>query len=279
MIELPEACVLSEQINKTIVGKTIKNAKANAHPHGFAWYTGDPALYSQKLAGRMITGSAAYGGHPEIWAEEMRVSFCDGVHTRYLESDEKRPDKHQLLLEFDDGSAIVCSVQMYGGIFAFEEGSKDDFYYIIAKEKPSPYTDAFDRKYFDSLRQGLKQTLSVKAFLATEQRIPGFGNGVLHDTLWNARVHPKRKLGTLTDSNMENLFSSLKSTLKDMRDGGGRDTERDLFGKPGSYQTILSSKTLAYQCRDCGGGLKREAYLGGNIYFCPTCQPYNKDLY
>ena len=138
MIELPETYVLSEQINKTLVGKTIKSATANAHPHGFSWYTDEPAEYSQKLAGRMITGSAAYGGRPEIWAEDMRISFCDGVRTRYLESGEKRPDKHQLLLEFDDGSAVVCSVQMYGGIFAFEEGSKDDHYYMSQRKSPRP---------------------------------------------------------------------------------------------------------------------------------------------
>ena len=71
---------------------------------------------------------------------------------------------------------------------------------------------------------------------------------------------------------MEVLFGSVKSTLKEMRDCGGRDTERDLFGKPGGYPTVLSSKTLALPCPVCGGGLKREAYLGGNIYFCPMCQ-------
>ena len=273
MIELPETYLLAGQLNDACKGKTIVSAAANHHPHGFAWYTGDPALYHQKLAGKKITGSAAYGGRPEIWAEEMRISFCDGVRTRYLEPGAKRPDIHQLLLEFDDGSAIVCSVQMYGGLFAFENGSEDDYYYNTAKEKPSPYTDAFDKGYFESLRQGVKQKISVKAFLATEQRIPGFGNGVLHDTLWNARIHPKRKLETLTDTDMETLYNSVKSTLKDMRDDGGRDTERDLFGKAGGYSTVLSSKTLAYPCRVCGGGLKREAYLGGNIYYCPDCQP------
>jgi formamidopyrimidine-DNA glycosylase len=115
--------------------------------------------------------------------------------------------------------------------------------------------------------------MSVKAFLATEQRIPGFGNGVLHDVLFNARVHPKRKLETLTDKDMDTLFNSVKSTLNEMRDGGGRDTEKDLFGKPGGYRTVLSNKTLAYPCMVCGEGLKREAYLGGNIYFCTGCQP------
>ncbi len=276
MLELPETCVIADQISKTLVGKTIKSAVANTSPHSFAWYTGDPAEYNARLVGKKITGSAAYGGRPEMHAGDMVISFLDGIRFRYLEVGEKRPDKHQLLLEFDDDTAIMCTIQMYGGLLAFVDGTVDDFYYNAAKEKPPPYTDAFDRVYFDDLRKSVKQTLSVKAFLATEQRIPGFGNGVLHDTLWNARINPRRKLDSLSDNDMEALFDSIKSTLTEMRDGGGRDTERDLFGKPGGYQTILSSKRLAYPCCNCGGGLKREAYLGGNIYFCPTCQKWEK---
>jgi formamidopyrimidine-DNA glycosylase len=80
-------------------------------------------------------------------------------------------------------------------------------------------------------------------------------------------------LETLTDKDMDVLFNSVKSTLNQMKDGGGRDTEKDLFGKSGGYRTVLSNKTLAYPCMVCGEGLKREAYLGGNIYFCTGCQP------
>ena len=28
-----------------------------------------------------------------------------------------------------------------------------------------------------------------------------------------------------------------------------------------------------YPCPACGSGLVREAYMGGNIYYCPVCQP------
>jgi formamidopyrimidine-DNA glycosylase len=273
MIELPETHVLSEQITQTLVGKVVKHAAANTHPHSFAWYTGDPALYNSKLVGKKITGSAAYGGRPEIWAEDMRISFCDGVNTRYLNADEKRPLKHQLLVEFEDGTAISCSIQMYGGIFVFPEGSQDDSYLNIAMEKPSPYSEDFDEIYFDGLLSDVKPNLSVKAFLATKQRIPGLGNGVLQDILFNARVHPKRKLQTLDDEDMQNLFTGIKSTLKDMWTRGGRDTEKDLFNRKGGYLTILSKNTIKHPCRVCGWDLVREAYLGGNIYFCPVCQP------
>jgi formamidopyrimidine-DNA glycosylase len=61
----------------------------------------------------------------------------------------------------------------------------------------------------------------VKAVLATQQRIPGLGNGVLQDILYNAKRHPKRKLNTLDQEKRKNLFASIKSTLKEMIKQGG----------------------------------------------------------
>lgn len=273
MIELPEACTLANQFNQAFKGKTIVSAAANTSPHGFAWYSGDPALYNEKLAGRKITDTAAHGGRADMRADGMIVSFCDGIRFRCLSAGEKRPDKHQLLLEFDDGSALCCTVQMYGGMMVFQDEPRDDFYYNVGKEKPSPFSEAFDTNYFAGLFKDIKKSLSVKALLATEQRIPGLGNGVLQDILFNAHIHPKRKAESLSGNERDMLYYATVSTLKKMKDGGGRDTERDLFGKPGGYRTVLSSKTLIYPCFVCGGGVKREAYLGGNIYYCPVCQP------
>ena len=272
MLELPEAVTIAKQLEQAFKGKTIVSAVANTSPHGFAWYTDDPALYNVKLAGRKINNTTYYGGKPEMDADGMIISFLDGIRFKYIKEGEKRPEKHQLLLEFDDGCALACTVQMYGGMLAFPDGPKDDFYYNVAREKPSPYTKEFTKKYFYTLFDDIKKSLSVKALLATEQRIPGLGNGVLHDILFNARIHPKRKAVSLTNEERDALYKSVVSTLKDMCDGGGRDTEKDLFGNPGGYKTILSSKTLAYPCRVCGSGLRREAFLGGNIYFCPVCQ-------
>jgi formamidopyrimidine-DNA glycosylase len=99
------------------------------------------------------------------------------------------------------------------------------------------------------------------------------GNGVLQDILFNAKMHPKKKVGALTATEKDTLFSHTKDTLVRMWAQGVRDTERDLFGQAGGYKTILSNKTLDKPCPNCGSQIKREAYLGGNIYYCPQCQP------
>ena len=273
MLELPEAIVISRQLEQTVKGKRIKEVITAASPHKFAWYYGEPSEYDALLRGHIIGSSASYGGRIEIEVEDMELHFGDGVNLRYYEAGEKLPVKHQLLVTFDDGSSLMGTVAMYGGLWAFPSGAMDeDFYYKAAKEAVSPLSERFDYEYFQTLFHDKSLKMSAKAFLATEQRIPGLGNGVLQDILLNAKIHPKKKMNTLSEEQRQGLFDSVKTTLTAMVEGGGRDTERDLFGNNGGYKTKLSKNTVLSLCADCGGAVKKEAYMGGSIYFCEQCQ-------
>ncbi|MCL1919110.1 MAG: endonuclease VIII [Peptococcaceae bacterium] len=273
MLEIPEAIVFSQQLNQTIEGKSIKKVVAAASEHKFSWYFGDPSEYDALLRGRTLEKTQPYGGRIEISAQGAVLHFGDGVTLRYYDSGEKLPAKHQLLVTFSDGSALVGTVAMYGGLWAFPAGEMDEnFYYRAAKEAVPPLSDQFDYDYYLTLFSETCLKKSAKAFLATEQRIPGLGNGVLQDILLNAKLHPKKKINTLSNQQQRALFHSIKSTLAAMVDGGGRDTERDVFGNPGSYKTKLSRKTVQSPCPDCGGMVKKETYMGGSIYFCERCQ-------
>lgn len=166
---------------------------------------------------------------------------------------------------------------MYGGVWCFEEGTFDNKYYQGAKNKISPLSDQFDYNYFSSLiNDPTVQNLSVKAFLATEQRIPGLGNGVLQDILWNAYINPRTKIMQIEEEKRKELYNCIKTTLKSMCDQGGRDTDNNLFGVPGEYRTTLSSKTANLLCPRCYSSIVKEAYMGGSVYYCPTCQKIEK---
>lgn len=272
MLELPEAAVIAKQITKTLRGKRIAQAVANATPHKFAWFTGDPAQYNAKLAGKVIGDARAVGGYVEFGAGDMVVAV--GAAMRYHGAGEARPKRHQLLLEFEDGAAFSGACQLWGGFFCFPPDAKKVWFERdAALAKPSPLTDAFDRAYFDTLFDAETPKLSAKAFLATEQRIPGLGNGVLQDILWTARVHPRRKMGDLAPAEVEGMYQAVKSVLAAMAAQGGRDTELDLHGRPGGYATILSKNTVDTPCPACGSLIRKESFQGGAIYYCPTCQP------
>lgn len=272
MIELPEASVLAQQMMETLGGKRIIQVITQRSPHKFAWFFGNPQEYNQILSDCTIENVINHAGLVEIYGGKANLVFGDGVNLRYFAYGEKIPDKHQLDLEFEDGSHLIASVQMYGGLWAFHEGENKNPYYLITKEKPSPISADFTENYFDELIGKSKESLSLKAFLATEQRIPGLGNGVLQDILFVAGLHPKYKIKNLMDEQKEVLYHSIRNTLEKMIAAGGRDTERDLFGNLGGYQTILSKNTVNQPCSVCGTVIKKEAYMGGSVYICEGCQ-------
>lgn len=274
MIEIPEAVVLANQVDEIARKKQIVNVVAQQSPHKFAWYHKDPQKYGEILEGKSIQKAVAVGGLLDLQLEDAKLVFSDGVNLRYHQKGEKLPAKHQLLLEFEDGSALSASVQMYGGLSCYNFGEEDSSpYYLMAKNKPSPLSEAFDESYFEKLSSAKElQKLSAKAFLATEQRIPGLGNGVLQDILWKARIHPKRKISSLTKKEKDCMFDAIKTVLLDMTTAGGRDTEKDLFGVVGGYQTAMSRNNVGKYCHVCGGPITKEAYLGGSIYYCEQCQ-------
>lgn len=273
MIEIPEAIILSHQIIETLHGKRIVDVIVNQTPHKFAWFFGDPSEYNSKLIGKTIEKAYIYGGFIEIILGNTKLLLGEGINLRYFIKGEKVPQRHQLLIQFDDKSVLVATIQMYGGMWCFEGEEFDNIYYQLAKEKPSPLSDEFDFKYYENIISDESlQKKSVKAVLATEQRIPGLGNGVLQDILFNAKVHPKRKVITLSNEEIERLYNAIKSTLHEMVIKGGRDTEKDLFGCTGGYTTKLSKKTLKEPCVVCGGNIIKKSYMGGSIYYCEGCQ-------
>lgn len=278
MIELPEAATLAKQCNHTIKGKQIQKVIAAASPHRFAWFFGDPAQYHTLLQGRTLEEAHAYGGRLEIEAEGASLHFGDGVNLRFFTPGEKLPPKHQLILLFSDESSLVCTVAMYGGMWCFHgnEFYQDNFYAKVAREKSSPLSAEFDEAYFFSLLDDQSAKLSAKAFLATEQRIPGLGNGTVQDILLGAKIHPKCKINTLSQDEIHLLFRQVKEVLQEMTALGGRDTEKDLFGQPGGYKTKLSKLNKALVCPLCGGAVKKENYLGGSIYYCTSCQRHHQ---
>jgi formamidopyrimidine-DNA glycosylase len=274
MIEIPESLVLADQLNHALRGRTVAEVTAWQSPHKLAFVYKDPSSYGALLEGRVFTGARGFGSWVEMGWDDHVLAVSEGTSLLYARSECALPRKHQMLLELDDGSFVCASVQMYGAIVGASAGEYDNKYYRVAQDRPAVLSDEFTAGYFQSLIEDpAVQKLSLKAFLATEQRIPGLGNGVLQDILFAARLHPKVKVKGVRPGERECLFRSMVDVLKTMTDGGGRDTERDLFGNPGGYKTRMSKNTVDTPCDSCKTTIVKASYMGGSVYFCPTCQP------
>ncbi len=258
MIELPEALVLSKQLSSELSGKKVIEVVAAQNPHKFAWYSGDPSQYKNYLANKKVERANSYGGQVELCVGDMTLVFSDGVNLHFHLQNDPQPAKHQLFLKFDDESTLSATISMYGGLLCTPKGKNENQYYLLAKEKPSPLTDLFTWDYFSGLFSPHDEKLSLKAFLATNQRIPGLGNGVLQDILFNAGFHPKKKINSLGENDKNRLFIAITKTISRIAELGGRDTEKDIYGFSGGYSTILSKNTLTNPCQRCGSEIIKE---------------------
>ena len=200
-----------------------------------------------------------------IEADEMRLQIPLQSSTMRRA---KNSPRNTSLIQFEDGSPIAARSKCGAACSAMRRvmNLKGSPWHASTNTNPSPLEDEFDFPYFRRLAEPeATKALSAKAFLATEQRIVGLGNGVLQDILWTAKIHPKRVMETLSDAEFRRMFDAVKTVLRDMAAQGGRDTERDLFGMPGGYKTTLSRKTVGTPCPECGETIRKEAYLGGSV--------------
>jgi formamidopyrimidine-DNA glycosylase len=273
MIELPEARTIARDLRKSILNKNITDVSGNFTDHKFTFYYGNPNAYKDALCGEHFLKINDRNFYIEAQTEAHTLLLRDGAAVRYCAPGAARPPKSKLLISFDDGSCLNVTTVMYAFIAVFDtEVGLDDKYYRIECESVGGLDEAFTLPYFKGLMNAEASKMSAKAFLATGQRIPGIGNGVVQDILFNAKLQPKRKMHTLSESELNGLYEAVVQTLGRMTSEGGRNTETDIYGSKGGYQTKLCAASYKNGCPACGGEIVKEQYLGGSVYYCPACQ-------
>lgn len=100
----------------------------------------------------------------------------------------------------------------------------------------------------------------LKARLLDQSRIAGLGNLLVDESLWRARLDPRRPAGSLTATELRRLRSRILATVA------------DLFAKGGSHRGDLQDQRHREgRCPRCGGPLGRATVGGRTTYWCPAC--------
>jgi formamidopyrimidine-DNA glycosylase len=137
--------------------------------------------------------------------------------------------------------------------------------------------DAMSRDFtparFAELLEGSKRPL--KEFLLDQTRVAGIGNIYSCESLWHARLEPRRRANSLKPAEASRLHKAIVSVL-------ARALECCLhpspdFRDPQWWFQGLEDILRAYDregqpCRRCGRPIKRIAQGGRSTYFCAHCQ-------
>jgi formamidopyrimidine-DNA glycosylase len=275
MFELPEYLTLAKQMNETLKGKIIKKGQLGNSPHKFVWYNRDRDEFERLTKGKRVGKTNVKGRWLFIPLEPgfvLLLGECGGKIIFHA-AGSKIPKKYHLYITFEDESFLTATTQMWGAMELYEQGEELDREYV-KDMRLTPVESEFTFDYFCSLMDGLvdKGKRSAKSLLTQDQIIPGLGNAIAQDILFQARLHPRHPIGGLDKPQKRLLYDTIVETVHKVTENGGRYDEYDLYNQPGGYVRIMDKNALGRPCPECGGKVEKIQYLGGACYLCPNCQ-------
>jgi len=140
---------------------------------------------------------------------------------------------------------------------------------------PDPLTAANLSSMLFEKSRGKK--IAIKAFIMNSKNLVGVGNIYANESLFLARINPKRFASNLDFVEWEELTSCIKKTLTEAILAGGTTLKdyRTISGENGLFKNrllVYGRKNMA--CKVCASTLT-DTHLGGRAtYFCPQCQAF-----
>jgi formamidopyrimidine-DNA glycosylase len=184
--------------------------------------------------------------------------------TGELRSSSDEPARHRwdrLILELDDGTELRYRNQRrLGGVWLARDPEEAEG--ILGRLGP----DALAVNRRDLLERLSVRRGGVKAALLDQAFLAGIGNLLADEILWRARLHPRRRLETLSPTERSRLARSLRTVVRDWverYDEIPDDPAGLLFVRGGADAT----------CPRCRTVLERTTAGGRTTWFCPSCQP------
>jgi formamidopyrimidine-DNA glycosylase len=163
--------------------------------------------------------------------------------------------------------------RMFGKVFlARTEGGLVDR--LFERMGPEPLSEDFSRNWFLAAIQK-RSRVRIKSLLLDQRFIAGIGNIYADEALFEAGVHPSKRVKYLKRSEKEQLFEAIPLVLKRGIEFGGTSL-RDYVNSDGALGTNQDELNVygreGEPCRRCGTVLARVVIGQRSTHFCPSCQ-------
>jgi formamidopyrimidine-DNA glycosylase len=265
MPELPEIAVLASDIKRELTGRVITGVQV-LQPKCLNRPKDDLV---GALVGAHILDATAHGKWIQVALDDGWLLLNLGMGGEILLTDrEHLPEKHRLVLDLDNGSALAINFWWFGSVHYVENL---DEHPQVAKLGPDflGLTLAEFRELLQRRRGG------IKSFLLNQKHIAGIGNVYVQDPLFLAAIHPLRTINTLDDDQIEALWRALRETLEESIALGGSHWEQNLYGEHGKWDSRHFH--VAYRegepCPNCGTIVEKIKTGSTSTHICPNCQP------
>jgi len=213
------------------------------------------------LAGRRFEEPGRHGKWLVCPAQGPALLFHFGMTGNLVWSGDE-PDRHRhdrLVLVFDEGELRYRNMRRLGGVWLASD--HDELNVVLGSLGPDAL--AIERDEFLGLLS--RRRGGVKALLMDQRLVAGIGNLVADEILWQARIHPRRRVEDLDANDRVRLFRTMKRVL------GAAVEDFDYLETRRRWLSRVRGRPEG-RCPRCGTALSRSVVAGRTTYFCPSCQ-------
>jgi formamidopyrimidine-DNA glycosylase len=154
-------------------------------------------------------------------------------------------------------------------VFQKTDHSADHSGFAGPGTEPLRISKADFRELFHSRRT------SIKAALLNQNLLHGVGNIYADESLFRAKIRPRRMAARLTKQELDRLHGSVQKVLREaIRLGGSSVSDYvDAAGERGFFQLrhYVYMRT-GQPCLVCGTPIRRIVLAGRGTHYCPVCQ-------
>ena len=114
----------------------------------------------------------------------------------------------------------------------------------------------------------------IRNLLQDQTFVSGIGNAYADEILWDAMLHPKRRIGSLSPEEISRLYGSLRSVVANGLTKVEAAMPPELGKKPRDHMQVRGR--AGKPCPRCGTTIMRRRKGLDDVDLCPKCQPAPK---
>jgi formamidopyrimidine-DNA glycosylase len=276
-IELPEASILSKQMNKELVGKKIDSWHLQDYEklHKIGFLNKNIEDFDQLVKGKIKSVKSRGNGILITLHNNIHLLLAPeyGGRIFYHVSEETIPKKIHLTVRFKDNTVLTVRLTGMGEIFIGNDKELESRY-VYKRDflgNLSPMDEDFTFKRFSELILEMKKNIKT-VLVGKDAVLVGLSNSAFQDIIYRAKIHPKTKASELDIDEKKALFEAINTVVHERLRLGGKYQFLDLFGDSGNYIPLMGPNMKGQKCTECGTIIEKLSVGGGQVYYCRKCQ-------
>lgn len=275
MPELPEVESTRRLLEPDIVGKRIMAVEVRRA----RMVRRQPQVsdFASRLTGRTVRSLTRHGKFMQahLSGDVTWVTHL-GMSGRISLSREHDPEvRHtNVIVRFGRGLEWrFVDPRTFGFVAAYTRDELDDS--PIGHLGPDVLTDPPDGQALSAALEG--RDAPIKPLLLDQRIVAGLGNIYADETLHRAGIDPRRRGGSLNDTECNALAEAIGSTMADGLAWGGTSLDDLAYLLPDGRAGEFAARLAVYgrpdePCPICGSPIRREILRQRSTHWCPQCQ-------